>query len=75
MNPLKLLQVKNMLQGFRTRHEKFVKFIDKFHKRGIEEGSIIELRIRTTDGIEHVTNFKVLHEDVETLKQFHETMQ
>ena len=75
MNPLKLLQVKNMLHGFRTRHEKFVQFINAFHKRGIEEGSVIELRIRTPDEKEYVTNFKVLHEDVETLKQFHETMQ
>ena len=75
MNPLKLLQVKNMLSGFRTRHEKFVQFVDAFHRRGIEEGSVIELQIRTPDGQQYVTNFKVLPEDIETLKQLHETIQ
>ena len=75
MNPLKLLQVKNMLNGFRSRHGKFVQFIDAFHKRGIEEGSVIELQIRTPDGKQYITNFKVLHEDIETLKQLHESMQ
>ena len=75
MNPLKLLQFKNMWNGFRNRHNKFVQFMNAIYRRGLNEGTVVEIQIRTPQGQEYVSNFKVLPEDVEILKQFHESLQ
>lgn len=68
MDPIKLLKYKGMLEEFQSRHGKFFNFIHDMNKRGLSQGSVVEIQVRTPDGKEYVSNFKVLPEDEELLK-------
>lgn len=70
INPMKLLQFRNKWNEFAQRHPKFPQFIYALRQRGIEEGTIIEIQVKTADGKELATNLKLTAEDVEILKDF-----
>lgn len=67
MDPIKLLQIKKLITGFKSRHVRFFKFLEDMRVRGIQEGTVIEIQVKTADGQEYVSNFKVLPEDIEFL--------
>lgn len=71
MDPIKLFQMKKVITGFKSRHARFFKFAEDMRARGIEEGTVIEIQVKTPDGQEYVSNFKVLPEDKELLANFH----
>ena len=74
MNPLAMLKIKPLLEGFRDRHPKFTQFLGYGASPYVEEGSIFEIRITPPgrDGVR--TNFVVSKEDLELLALFKSMM-
>ena len=69
MNPMQLLQIRNLWNGFTTRHPKFPKFMNAVYQNGLCEGTVTEIQIRTPDGKEFASNLKVTKEDLELVQQ------
>lgn len=67
MNPVTLLKMKDRLNIFRTEHPKVSPFFHKVKEHGLTPGSVIELKVTTPDGKEHVTNIRVTPNDIETI--------
>ncbi len=68
MNPMKLLQLKNMWDGFVLRHPKFPNFLKAVSQNDIQEGTIIEIQVTAPEGKTFTSNIKVQKEDVELLQ-------
>lgn len=65
MNPQSLMRLVSAFSTFRSGHPKFVSFAEMFLRRGIEEGTVIEVTI-TRPGEEPVmSNLKVTQSDIE----------
>lgn len=64
MNPLKLLQLKSAWDRFNTNHPKFPKFLSAVYKKGLAEGTVIELRVTTPEGEEMAANIKLKGDDI-----------
>ena len=47
INPMKLLELKNLWNAFTRRHPKFPQFISAVQQAGISEGTVIEIQITT----------------------------
>lgn len=68
INPMKLLELKNLWGAFTRRHPKFPQFLSAVQQTGITEGTIIEVQITPPDGKTFTTNLKVTAEDIEAVK-------
>lgn len=64
MNPLKLLQLKSAWDRFNANHPKFPKFLSAVYKKGLAEGTVIELRVTTPEGEEMAANVKLKGDDI-----------
>lgn len=66
LNPMALLKMKEMVEGFNSRHPKLSLF---FHDAGhkIDTGAVLELSVTSPDGEKIRTNFRVTPEDKELL--------
>ncbi len=71
MNPLALMQIKPLLEGFQERHPKFLQF---FHYAGqnVEEDSLIEISVTSADGQKAITNIRLTQEDLELAEKLRE---
>ena len=45
-----------------------VPFFRMLGGRALEEGTVYELKVTTTDGEEHVANIKLTEDDIETIR-------
>lgn len=72
MNPLKLLQLKGLWNEFTSRHPKFPMFMSAVSRQGIQEGTIIEVKITSPDGRDYETNLKISQEDLELFQKIRE---
>lgn len=74
MNPQTVMRLMAALGTFRSNHPKFASFAQTMLKRGINEGTVIEITV-TRPGEESVTsNMKVTESDLElfrSLKEMH----
>ena len=68
INPMKLLELKNLWSAFTKRHPKFPQFLSAVQKAGIPEGTIIEVQITSPDGKTFTSNMKVTSEDIDAVK-------
>ena len=68
INPLDILKLKDRLNAFRARHPGFSRFISAARKKGVPEGSVLDVTITTPDGQSMATNFRVSAEDIELLR-------
>lgn len=68
INPMKLLELKNLWGAFTKRHPKFPQFLAAVQQAGIPEGTVIEVQVTPPDGKTLTTNLKVTAEDIETVK-------
>ena len=68
INPMKLLELKNLWGAFTRRHPKFPQFLSAVQQTGITEGTVIEVQITPPDGRTFTTNLKVTAEDIEAVK-------
>lgn len=69
INPMQLLQYKNLLDGFTRRHPKFPQFFSAVRQHGISEGTIIEVQITTPEGKNFTSNIRITAEDMEAIQQ------
>ncbi|XCP86417.1 hypothetical protein ABXS75_06375 [Roseburia hominis] len=72
MNPMMLLQLKNLWSEFSTRHPKFPSFLKAVSQNGLQEGTILELQVTLPDGKTLASNLKITKEDVEMYRQIQE---
>lgn len=64
-----LLKLKGLWDRFTKNHPKFPNFIKEFRKRGIKEGSIIDLKITYPDNVEVEANIKVTSDDLAIIEE------
>lgn len=65
MNPMQLLKIKNLWDEFASRHPKFPLFLKDVLQKGVQEGSIFEVKVTSPDGHTAVTNIKISKKDLE----------
>lgn len=65
MNPMALMKMKPLLQGFASRHPKFLQFFNVMMQQGISADSVVEITIKTPEGRVYTSNMKVSPEDIE----------
>lgn len=68
VNPMQLMKLKGMLDGFQKRHPRVMPFFRDAAGR-IQEGSIIEMKVTGPDGHSITSNIRVSAEDLEMLRQ------
>ena len=68
INPLKLMQMKQKLNGFRERHPKFYAFIKQMNKDALVPGTVMEIKVTSPDGKEISTSLRLSPEDVEAIQ-------
>ncbi len=64
MNPMDMMKISKLFQGFKARHPKVVSFTDAA-KGKIIQGSVLEMSITDPNGQTISTNMKVQQEDLE----------
>ena len=68
MNPQTVMKLMSSFATFRANHPKFVSFAEMFLRKGIDEGTVIEVTV-TAPGEEPVTsNLKVTESDIELFR-------
>lgn len=67
MNPKMLMQVKSMFERFRQNHPKVPMFFSAA-AGAIDEGSVIEIQVTTSNGKNLCTNMRVTADDLEMVK-------
>lgn len=68
MNPMMLMKLKGMLEGFQQRHPRVQPFLRDAAGR-IQEGTVIEMTVTGPDGHSITSNIRVSAEDMELLRQ------
>lgn len=68
MNPMAFMQIKNLLEQFKMSHPKIPMFFIAASK-SMDEGSIIEISVTTSDGKRLNTNMRVTAEDLKLVEQ------
>ncbi len=71
MNPLALMHIKPLLQGFQERHPKFIQFLG-YSVQALGEDSLLEIKITSADGTKAKTNLKITKEDLELMDKLKE---
>lgn len=71
MNPMKLMQLKGLLEQFRQNHPKALPFLEAANA-ALDEGTLIEVEIRTSQGKKLYTNIRVNATDLEILRKLQE---
>lgn len=63
-NPADIMKLMGLKKRFENNHPKFLAFISNVARKGIEEGSIIEVTLITPEGTKTTANMKVTADDV-----------
>ena len=71
MNPASIMKIMGAKNRFTENHPKFVSFLNMVWGKGIEEGTIVEIRV-TRPGEEMMSNIKVQQSDLELLRELRE---
>ena len=64
-----IMKITGAWNTFKSNHPKFPAFCQAVSRKGLKEGSIIEIAITTPEGEKIETNLKVKDSDLELLKQ------
>lgn len=67
MNPKMLMQMKSMFERFRQNHPKVPMFFSAA-AGAIDEGSVIEINVTTSEGKNLCTNMRVTADDLEMFR-------
>ncbi len=73
-NPAILMKIMSAKNKFDVNHPKLKNYFTAVKNKGIEEGSVIELKITNPNDEPMVANIKVQAEDIELLSQLAEIM-
>ena len=72
MNPAIFLKAMEAKNRFESNHPKFAQFVGDMLGSGVEEGSVIDVKITRPDGTVVSTNMKVQASDLEMLQYLKE---
>lgn len=73
MNPLAMMRFKSLIEKFKDNHPKMPMFFAAASDY-IEEGSVIELNIQSSDGKSICTNIRVTKDDIELIEALKEML-
>lgn len=68
MNPMALMKIKGLLDKFRENHPKVPLFFNAV-SQSIDEGSVIEINVTTSQGKNLCTNMRVTSDDIDMIRQ------
>jgi len=74
INPLQMMQIKESLDRFTSAHPKVMPFFQAIMREGIDEGSIIEMKVTTAQGRNYISSIRVTEEDMELFRQLKSSM-
>ena len=72
MNPASIMKIMGAKNRFTENHTKFVSFLNMVWGKGIEEGTIIEIRVTRPGEDMMMSNIKVQQSDLELLRELRE---
>lgn len=72
INPMKLMQIKTMLNTLRENHPKFPFFLDAVSKKALCKDTIIEIKVTTPEGDSFESNLRLKESDLDILRQMQE---
>ena len=68
MNPLQMMQIKNMMDRFERDHSRVKSFFSAAAQQ-VDEGSVIEVKLTTSKGKVLCSNIRVNQSDMELMEQ------
>ncbi len=68
MNPMMLMQIQQRMQTFQADHPKVMPFFNAIKDTALEEGTVLAMKVTTTDGKTLESNIKLTANDIETFK-------
>ncbi len=74
INPMRLRQLTGEWDQFKLRHPRLEKFYQAVQKKGLREGSVIEVTVTTPEGETLASNIRVTAEDAELIRDLYEMM-
>ena len=74
MNPMALMKIMNAKTKFNASHPKFGAFLNAAFAGGIQEGTIIEMKVTKPDGTDMTTNQKKNQSDLELIQELREAV-
>ncbi|MDY4515649.1 MAG: hypothetical protein ACI4EM_07315 [Hominisplanchenecus sp.] len=78
INPMKLMQMRNAWSQFMVRHPKLPGYFQAVSQKALQEGTVMEISIKTPDGETLASNIRLTAEDIalmaETKEMFGENM-
>lgn len=72
MNPALLMKLMNARKQFAENHPKFVSFMNAISEEHLQEGTVIEVTVKSPTGSTMTTNVKVKESDLELLRSLKE---
>lgn len=72
MGPLDIMKLSKMREQFCENHPKFVAFLSYVSRRGIKEGTVLEVKVVFPDEEPVTTNIRITASDLELLKTLSE---
>lgn len=69
INPTAIFKIKAAWDRFSANHPKFLPFFGAVNRKGVTEGTIIEISVTTPDGETIATNVKITQEDLELFEE------
>lgn len=72
INPMKLMQMKTMMNTLRENHPKFPSFLDAVSKKALCKDTIIEIKVTTPEGESLESNLRLKESDLDILRQMQE---
>lgn len=70
MNPMDYMKVFGLWNKFKANHPKFPAFLKAAAQSGLQEGTIMEIKITTAEGEVIESNLKVSASDMELVQEF-----
>ena len=74
MNPMALMKIMHEKTKFNASPPKFGAFLNAAFAGGIQEGTIIEMKVTKPVGTEMTTNLKIKQSDLELLQELREAV-
>ncbi|MBQ7943342.1 MAG: hypothetical protein IJ326_04685 [Lachnospiraceae bacterium] len=65
----KIMKIKSAWETFNGNHTKFMPFMKAVAQDGVQEGTIIEIKVTNSAGKEYNTNMKITQSDLELFAQ------
>lgn len=74
MDFTKIMKIKSAWETFNGNHPKFMPFMKAIAQDGVQEGTIIEIKVMNSAGKEYNTNMKITQSDLELFAQMKSMM-